>query len=264
LTYNYPVFIKGAFNGAFKTFFNDWMTAADSWELGADTGTDTSYLNTIKQSTGWRGAGRYPTLQNPDDTTFTGSVLTAQKLGNYMVIGPCNIQWLNTNNLTSSTVTVQTNDEFRAIWHDAAASPGWQISSNNSTGEVWGRYMANGDIVVAMINRTAGTVTLSASWKDLKISPTNTLMVCRDVYERTNSVQASALTRSCRANEGSLWRLTPVASPGKLYGNGSPEGSVAAPVGWIYQQLDGSGTTYMKTNGVDRTGWYDTLLRTHG
>ena len=58
--------------------------------------------------------------------------------------------------------------------------------------------------------------------------------------------------------------FTPAASAGRLSGTGSPEGTVTAPVGWIYQRLDGSGNIYTKTNGTGTTGWHDLLTQTHG
>ncbi len=45
---------------------------------------------------------------------------------------------------------------------------------------------------------------------------------------------------------------------GVLYGQGTPEGNVAAPVGTLYRRLDGgAGTTlYVKeTGGSTSTGW---------
>jgi hypothetical protein len=255
-----PIFIHGAFYGSFADVFEDWMVAADSFNMVADIGTDDTYQRMLKKSTGWRGYGKYPMLVNPDDATFTASVLAAQRLGTFMVAGPCNIQWLNTNNLTSSMVNVMTNDEFRAIWRDPLGAPGWLVSSN-TVGEVWARRMGNGDLAIAFINLTGSASSLTVTWNDLKIAPTNTLMLGRDVFERTNVVVGSQYTRSIRAREGSLFRFTPVNSAGRLYGTGSPESAVAAPVGWTYQRLDGTGATYTKTNGTDRTGWYNNLER---
>ncbi len=262
-TYNRPFFVEGAFNGSFPGHFEDWMPIADGWTTAEDIGTDAEFLKALKTTTGYRGFGKYPFLANPDDTAFTASAIAARRLGAFVAIGPTHIQFHTTNNLTQYTVGVWTNSEWRAIWRDSAGNPGYQISSN-ATGEVWARQMANGDTVVAMMNLIAGSGTLTVNWNDLKIAPSNTVMLCRDIYRFTNVVVATQLSVSLDAHEGSMWRLMPASQPGKLSGNGSPEGSVSAPVGWIYQRLDSTGTTYIKTNGVNGTGWYDTLLNTHG
>ena len=44
---------------------------------------------------------------------------------------------------------------------------------------------------------------------------------------------------------------------GVMFGEGSPEGNVIAPVGTLYRRLDGgAGTTlYVKESGANATGW---------
>lgn len=214
ITFNRPLFIHGALAGSFTTFA-PWMLSCDGWWVGGDTGTDAFYLQALKESAGWRGYGKYPVLVNPSDAAFTGSASDARRLASFAAIGPCSLQFLNTNNLTSFTVAAFTNSEFRAIWKDSVGNPGWQISSN-ATGEVWSRQLANGDVAVAMINLTGSAGTLSVSWADLKIAPTNTQLICRDVFERTNVIQSSSLTRAVGSHEGALWRLSPGISTNSI------------------------------------------------
>lgn len=49
----------------------------------------------------------------------------------------------------------------------------------------------------------------------------------------------------------------PVQTDVVMYGAGSPEGSVSAPVGTIYRRTDGGASTtlYVKESGTGNTGW---------
>lgn len=58
---------------------------------------------------------------------------------------------------------------------------------------------------------------------------------------------------------GSFWRVVNgvLVPDGPLYGNGTPEAAIAAPVGSLYLRRDGGTTTtlYVKETGTGNTGW---------
>jgi parallel beta-helix repeat protein len=190
-------------------------------------------------------AGTYGIQSDGDGDVVHGNSPTGST-GPYNLIGTNTDGILSGSGTPESAVTAPVGTLFKRTDGGAGTTLYVKESGTGNTG--WIALETFSDIILSGTGTPEGSVTAAVG----------------AIYQRTDGGAGTTLyvKESGAGNTG--WVAMETFSSIILSGTGSPEGSVTAGVGAIYQRTDGgAGTTfYVKESGAGNTGWI--AIETHG
>ncbi len=156
---------------------NLWRTTgdiSDNWKSMSQIGFD-KQVGLEK----YAGVGHW---NDPDMLEVGNGMMTYEEYRTHMTLWAMLAAPLlagnDVRNMTEETKAILLNREVIAIDQDKLGQQGYRVAKKGSA-EVWMRPLENGDIAVALFNRSSGPARVTANWSDLKLSGKHTV---RDLW----------------------------------------------------------------------------------
>ena len=128
------------------------------------------------------------------------------------------------------------------------------LNHNSLTRMIYHRYGGNLTFVSPVFTTSSGTITTAIE----QGSSAGHLVLVNPRFENTTTAVRSQGVNYASVGSIAFFSGFGGATPNHLTGTASPEGSVVAPIGWLYSRTSGntaSTTLYVKTSGTGNTGW---------
>lgn len=187
---------------------NSWRTTGD---ISATWKSITTLLDKNDQWHGYAGPGGW---NDPDMLEVGNGKLTiAEQRSHFTLWCLIKAPLLLGNDLLSmeaSTLEIVTNAEVIALNQDPLGVQGYKRSATTEGLEVWAGPLSGGDVAVVLLNRSSNSSAITATWEEIGIQSSSTVMKTRDLWEHQDvGTQAGYVTAVVDSHDVVAYRLQP-------------------------------------------------------
>lgn len=241
-----------------------WASAVgNSWRTTPDISNNwLSMINNLEATSALASAAGPGAWNDPDMLEVgNGGMSDTEDLTHFvmwsMLAAPL-IAGNDLTNMSAASLATLTNSGVIAIDQDVVGTPGILLSDNGSGLQIWERQVVGGT-VVALLNKSAATATITVNWSDLGLDPSQSV----DVNDILNQVDlgayASSFSSAVSSHGVTLLKLATSATvptqtiyEADASANVVSGGAVIEPCSyeWGYSCLDGNEAGYIGNTGT--------------